>query len=87
MKNFFLNLDRVTRAILVVACSLSIVMLSASCLMFSANRVFAQSPAQMKVEPSVIGLGCDETFVYYFMDSRFFKLAKKEAKDVSKRRK
>jgi hypothetical protein len=80
MKTLFLNLDRVNQRILVVGFSLSIILLSASCLMLTVSRALA-SPVETKYNVT-IGAGVDDTFVYYFdQRARLRKIAKSEAGD------
>lgn len=72
MKTFFLNLDRASQRILVIAFALSIVMLSASCLLLTIDRAYAKTAAQ-DVYPDIIGLGVDDTNYYYLDNHRDLK--------------
>lgn len=75
MKALFQDLDSFNKRIIVIALSVSIVLLSASVFFVTASKSFAQKENATIGKP-IVGLGCDESSVYYF-DSDY-KLKRKQ---------
>ena len=69
MKSLFQDMDQMSKRILVIALSVSAVLLSGSVLLITASRSFAQEKTKQSALP-MIGLGCDDSNVYYF-DSNY----------------
>jgi hypothetical protein len=65
MKTLFQGLDSINKRIIVIALSVSTVLLSASVLFLTASKSFAQNE-NATINKPIIGLGCDESCVYYF---------------------
>lgn len=70
MKSLFQDLDQMSKRILVIALSVSAVLLSGSVLLITASRSFAQEKTKQPPAQPMIGLGCDDSNVYYF-DSNY----------------
>lgn len=69
MSSIFQSLDSTNKRIIVVAFSITIVLLGASVFWATISQSFAQSGNVTASKP-LIGLGCDESSVYYF-DSNY----------------
>jgi hypothetical protein len=65
MKSLFQNLDSTNKRIVIIALSISTVLLSASVFLLTASKSFAQNENATTGKP-IIGLGCDGSSVYYF---------------------
>ncbi len=69
MKTLFQSLDSINKRIIVIAFSVSLILLSTSIFLTTASRSFAQNENTATGKP-IIGLGCDGSSVYYF-DSEY----------------
>ena len=69
MKSVFHNLYQLSKRIVVIALAASAVLLSGSVFVVTASRSFAREKPASSGQP-LIGLGCDDSNVYYF-DSQY----------------